>query len=282
MSISNPEYDLDVFEKAEREQRAIDAMLDKVPIVTVSGVVDANEVGGGISQGETLWRLNIPLAVWKIEGKPGLRESNLRIRKRITRQELNSISEAYSAYSLFSARIRLAESPNDPSAYGLLLEVLTPPTDPELLRASKELQNPVFFEDPFFGRFKLDRRVKDFDIETTWKNQSVSLHLDSANAPELLIPTARELWKSQELWDQAIREYAAKVLTPVKNDYWVDGFTFKTSEKSFARKLRLQSITVRPNEEFEFYFDDAGLFHGHAIIVCGGIANGLTRADIAG
>ena len=52
--------------------------------------------------------------------------------------------------------------------------------------------------------------------------------------------------------------------------------------EKFEARLELESIEVRPDGEFCFWFEDGDLFWGHSITVEGTLEGGPEQADIQG
>ena len=50
----------------------------------------------------------------------------------------------------------------------------------------------------------------------------------------------------------------------------------------FIRRIRIESVNVSQDGEFELYYDDGGIFAGHVIIVSGNMDKGLYDAQFAG
>jgi hypothetical protein len=67
---------------------------------------------------------------------------------------------------------------------------------------------------------------------------------------------------------------------PVEVEIWEDGETV-VSAAEFARRIRLDGITAS-SDGIELYFDDDGMFGGHAIRVWVDEAGVMTDAQIAG
>ena len=47
-------------------------------------------------------------------------------------------------------------------------------------------------------------------------------------------------------------------------------------------RMKLETISVHQEEDFEFCFKDGDLFWGHAILVRGNLKKGIENAEIAG
>ncbi len=96
------------------------------------------------------------------------------------------------------------------------------------------------------------------------------------------LQTAKELRKNQEDWAEKVGDFAVGELLELKNTTWLDEDEATITPEEFKKRMRLESITVSPNGEFEFWHDDGDLFWGHSIQVSGNLKDGLTDANIQG
>ena len=71
-------------------------------------------------------------------------------------------------------------------------------------------------------------------------------------------------------------------LLPLKNDDWLDEDEDEVLPDQFKERMKLNSITVRPDGRFEFWHGDDDMFWGHAIHISGNLSKGLTGADTPG
>lgn len=68
----------------------------------------------------------------------------------------------------------------------------------------------------------------------------------------------------------------------LKNENWLEENEELVTAELFKKRMRLEKIAVYPNGEFEFWYDDGGLFWGHTILISGNLNEGPTNADIPG
>jgi hypothetical protein len=97
------------------------------------------------------------------------------------------------------------------------------------------------------------------------------------------LKTAHTLFEEQDKWSQKIRMYAAAELVDLAND-WIqeEDEIEEMTEEMFMDLMSLDTISVYPEGDFDFYFSDGDMFGGHSIIVEGNIDETFTRAQIAG
>jgi len=274
----------EIFGEARLKQQKLLEQLMASPIVEVIGLVSAMGTTGGKLGGEELWTLKATLEAWRVHGGP-LQTSPLAIRRKVTNAELKTFQAVMPEYSIIRIHARvIKESPfGGPEA---LLEHFLglDDSDPELNRFATKLQEPVTFSDPTFGIFTLNRRINWFIGKAIWNGNSVDLTLSAKELDEVqaALKTAHSLWESQNAWDERVKDYAVLRLLPLKNDDWLGEDEDEVLPDQFKERMKLRSITVRPDGRFEFWHGDDEMFWGHAIHISGSLSKGLTGADTPG
>ena len=86
----------------------------------------------------------------------------------------------------------------------------------------------------------------------------------------------------QEEWNRRVLARASEDLLELKNDSWLEEDEEELDAEKFEARLELESIEVRPDGEFCFWFEDGDLFWGHSITVEGTLEGGPEQADIQG
>jgi hypothetical protein len=274
----------EIFAQARLKQEHLLQQLAASPISEVIGVVYAFGTGGGRSRGEELWTLRTSFEAWRIHGG-ALQTRPLTIRRKVTDAELKKLQGLLPAYSVVRIHARVINDSPFGGPEALLEHVLGfDNSDAELNQVAANLQKPVSFDDPMFGTFTLDRRINWFSGKATWNGAVVEIHLDGNESSEVqaALKTARALWQSQADWDQRVRDYAVQQLLARKNDDWLGEGEEEVSPEQFKARMKLQSITVRQDDEFEFFHEDGDLFWGHAIQISGSLVKGLTSAGTPG
>ena len=172
-----------------------------------------------------------------------------------------------------------------------LIKVLKPSVScPQLEAVWAEYQKPVNIEDEVLGTLKLNRDFGMLDGEILWNGEEVSLALEIDLEDEETWDTARrlahKLMADRESWDKSLREFAAKELTGLANEWQADDDEKENSasitEKAFAQRIALSELSLTYDGDFTAYFDDDDMFWGHTVEVCGSLENGIERANIAG
>jgi len=274
----------DIFAQAKLKHDQLLQRLKSAPISELVGVVYAHGTGGGKSRGEELWTLRTAFEAWRIHGG-ALQTRPLRINRKVADAELKRLQELLPAYSIVRIHARVVNDSPFGGPEALLEHVLGfENSDGELNQFAANLQKPVTFDDPMFGTFTLDRRIDWFSGKAVWNGTPVKIHLDGkeTNEVEAALKTARALWQSQADWDKRVRDYAVQQLLARKNDDWLGEGEEEVSPEQFKARMKLQSITVRQDDGFEFFHEDGDLFWGHAIQISGSLSKGLTGADTPG
>jgi hypothetical protein len=253
-------------------------------IVEVLGVVQASGASGGRNGKELNWTLKFAFEVWKYSNGE-IQNRKLTICKSVSNEELRLHVRQIRPFDVIRIRARIAEQNSFGSPQGLLVELVGKDiSDAGLNQFALKLQEPVTFEDVRFGIFTLDRRLNLYEAKTSWGSINIGLSLPPDDREEIkkILTQAYLLWDSRESWSDRIANYATTKLLGLKNKTWLGEDETELSAEQFRSKMKLESISMEPNGDFEFWFDDGDLFWGHAIRVSGNLSDGPTDAEIAG
>jgi hypothetical protein len=273
----------EIIPEHESRHNLLLAQLSASPLVDVVGVVSPPGVGGWL-RSDGSWILHFTFHAWRIPPS-GLQTQKLAIYRKVTHDDFPKFRKLITPYTVLRIRARVVVDSvlGDPRA--LLEDVLGPDSsDVELTDQANQLQKPVTFVDAVFGTFTLNRDVNWFTAEQRWLGRRVSLNLCATAPAELqaLLQTAHSLWKSQDQWNQRIREYAVKSLLSIKNEAWLDDGESELTADQFKNSMILEEVTVYPDGSFDFCHNDGDLFAGHLIQIRGSLAEGPTDAGIEG
>lgn len=161
---------------------------------------------------------------------------------------------------------------------------------PELEAVLEEYNKPVVIEDKILGTLTLNREFDMFETNFSWSGVEISLALEvnpeSKSSWSRARTAAKKLITEQEAWDKAMREFAAKKLTELAND-WLAGdeenkVTEPITEEIFAKRITLSELTITSGGSFTAYYNDDDMFWGHAIEISGSLKKGITYTNIAG
>ena len=168
----------------------------------------------------------------------------------------------------------------------LLLDLPEPAFDPDLKAILEEQKKPVTFREEGLGTFTLNRQVDWFETEINWLGTEISLTIDMEEAREEALQNAKTLLASAADWDKRVRECAADELLQNANDWnqemEKDGETPTITREQFMERMELESIEIRADGSFEFWFADGDMFYGHSIHVSGDMENGPDDASMEG
>lgn len=273
----------DFFAEMEAKQNTLFEQLENAPIGEIKGIVDSMGVAGvSIGQGNQ-WSISLTLEKWRVDSL--IKNAPLTVRRKVSKDELHQLQEAIDSDTIIKIRARLLEENIFDSPQALLEELIeTNVSDQGLQEKLEELQEPKTFQDEVFGEFTFDRRVDWYCTKTEWGEVPIELNLSLEDDAEVekALKTAHTLWEQQALWDDQIKEYAVKELLELKNDAWVEDEEEEVSKTEFLSLMTLETVTVYPNGDFEFWHGDGDLFWGHSIKVSCSLSGGITSAGIEG
>lgn len=168
-------------------------------------------------------------------------------------------------------------------------QVLEPSVSCSQLEAVwEEYQKPVIIEDEVLGTLELNREFEQLDGEAPWNGENVSLSLEvdleDTDTWDTVRSIAHKLIADSESWDKSMREFAAKKLTELANE-WQESDEKNAAPitmERFAQHITMLELSLTYEGEFTAYYDDDDLFWGHAIEICGSLENGIERANLVG
>lgn len=265
------------------EQDRVYTKLLGCPLVDIDGVMSPVAAAGAGHPDGTHWTLRFELAVWRFNGTR-IETRPLTVLRRVGREELESLFQRLRPLETVRLRARFRRLPTDFSFNAILEEIVGPSEDAELATRARELKIPVTYEDPRLGVFTLDRSSRSFSAKSRWMGHEIRVAACVETVQDLNkeLMTLHKLWSAQAEWDRRAREYAANELLAVKNQSWLDEGESPIGSADFIGRMELEEVTVSDAGAFGFWFGDSDLFWGHSIQVVGTLANGFTRADLAG
>lgn len=156
---------------------------------------------------------------------------------------------------------------------------------PQLQELLKEYQKPVFLSLSDTCQLQLNRSLSMFQGEGDWNAQKAEILLDTDEHDDKRADKAltvfRRLQEDAAVWDKKARRYAAEQLLSCAIE-WQDEDEDELCADEFIRRIRIESVNVSQDGEFELYYDDGDIFAGHVIIVSGNMEKGLYDAQFAG
>lgn len=281
--LSTPQQDNTMTSDTDDRRAKLFSQMATYPVSEVIGVVNATGPGAAMTPSDLLWSFGFGLAAWRVGDGPVQRDE-LRVRREVTKEELDRLMTQIKPDTVVRIQARIAKENAAGSPQALLERFLrVDNSDPALQECLAALQEPVTFADDFFGVFTHQRSVDVYATPTTWMEAPVQLRLwFIAGDVKSALEAARVLWADQIGWDKRVRDCAAAELLPLKSENWQEEDGSSVSRKQFEKRMSLRSITVEPNGDFEFWYDDGGLFLGHDIVVYGNVRTGIKSATIQG
>lgn len=155
--------------------------------------------------------------------------------------------------------------------------------DAELHSIAAELRKPVTMDTENFGVLTLNRRINWCEGNAIWNGESVAITFEVNDGLDIAsqLETAEQLFADAKGWAKRIADFSVQEKLDLANDWREEGVKAITASE-FLRRMKLDSISIKPDREFEFWHDDGDMFYGHSIQVSGSLKDGLTDSDIPG
>lgn len=161
---------------------------------------------------------------------------------------------------------------------------------PELEAVLVEYKKPVIIEDKVLGTLILNREFDMFETTLLWNSNDILFMLEvnpeSKSSWSRARTAAKKLIAEQKIWDENMREFAAKKLTVLANDWQTEDEGSKDTkpitEDEFAKRITLLEISITSGGSFTAYYNDDDMFRGHAVEIIGSLKKGIAYANIAG
>lgn len=154
-----------------------------------------------------------------------------------------------------------------------------------LLNVLSDYRKPVFIEDGQCGRFELERVYGCFSAVVPWNGEECNVSLDydgkDIETAKKALAAFKEIYADIARWDRDFRDFAARKLTELAND-WQPGGGATISEENFSSRILISEFSIDEDGEYTVYYDDDDMFYGHVILVTGSLKEGMTSAEIAG
>lgn len=256
-----------------------DASYGKESIV-IQGVVSPGSQGGWSGKNEGYFVHRFSFAAWRKPSEP-VQNQELTILRAVPSNA--DYEEDFPEYTVQKIRVFLSADQTR-----AVFESALPMdgSDEELLAIAEEIQKPVIISTKQFGNLTLDRSIDWFEGNAKWNEKSIeitfSVEPGEQTLPHEALQTAERLWSDQAKWNKKIEDYVVQELLELKNGTWLDEGEKEVTRQQFLDRMTLTSISIDPDGEFEFWYDDGDLFWGHSISVRGNLKVGLVDAGIQG
>lgn len=265
-------------EKSRFQSRFTDNVIE---IAAVTGMLG---VGAGKAGKDIMWTASIELIAWRsLSSNESVNIKEVRLQWLVDDEEWRKSKDILEKNTVVRLQVRMSENSM------MLVKILDKEyRDDELEAILQNSMKPIFYKDELLGEFELDKSVKLFVKRISWASEEGNLYFDwdeDKNTMESALETAYTLFKDQDEWNKKIRMYASEELVDLANDWLQDNDEAEIDEitnEMFIDSMKLDSISVLPDGNFEVYFFDGDMFWGHSIIVSGNVNGDMFSAEIAG
>ena len=243
----------------------------------VLAVTGANGFAGSKLPNQEMWAASIGLTAWMEEDTPDIHRGDVRLVTLAYEKLMAYLRQRVPRDFILQFKARLSQD----GTRLLLLDLPRPAFDPDLKAILEEQKKPVSTWVPDLGTFTLNRGVGWFEAEVQWRETPSQITYDQGTEEEMSASqnTAKALMADQEAWDQRVRAYAAQQLPLVCPDLGEDEGAGLSADE-LARRLEVESIQVRPDGSFEFWFHDGDFVWEHAVRVSGTLEQGPTDVGL--
>lgn len=156
----------------------------------------------------------------------------------------------------------------------------------QLEKVWEDYQKPVVIDDELLGTMTLNREFDMFEGSIKWNEKDIFLMIevesDDKSAWEPICKLAKDMIMQLEKWDNDMREFSAKELTSLANEWAEEGDTCAISEEQFTKRISLSELSFSFEDAFTAIYSDDDMFWGHVIEICGSLSGGIESANIAG
>ncbi|WP_286765445.1 DUF2262 domain-containing protein [Rhodopirellula sp. UBA1907] len=244
-------------------------------LVVVEGVVSqSSQSGWPGTEGYTVHLFS--LAAWRVMGEPLRRDTLLLLRPVPATADY---FRDFAAGTLRQFEVLLSVDQTRAVVSKLVQQNIE---NRELASIAKELEQPVIIKTERFGDLTLNRSIGWFEGLADWNGVEVEISIDSDEGFDIAsqLETAEALFRDAAEWQKKIEAFAVAEKLELANDWQEVGKEMDAEE--FLDRMGLESISIGPDGEFEFWHDDGDIFYGHSIQISGSLSEGLTDSDIPG
>lgn len=276
----------DFFRKQREDSDRLYRTLQASPRVEITGLI--GDMGSTVVwlAGQEQSTLKVSLDSWRAEAGP-LQTRELTLYRRDREAVLNQLQRPLKPRLIVRVHARLADA-NFSGEHAALLErvIETDVADSELQHRREINQIPVTLKVPGIGTLEFDRRLKVFMGTIKYAKARPLLILFSSDERESLriASLAKPVFENPKAWVAQATSVAARDLLSVKNQYWLDADEGEKplTAAAFMKNLKLDGISIHPDGEISFGFEDGEMFGSHTVEVRGTIARGWVDASLEG
>ncbi len=137
---------------------------------------------------------------------------------------------------------------------------------------------------PKFGHLIWDPNTDCFRGKHSWSKMMIEIifYTDENQSLTPSLEIAENLWTAEHDWNERLEDFITQKLIPLKNKSWLEKGEPLLTEGECKKRIKLLSITIFPEGQFEFYYHDDDIFDGHTIQITGTQENGFLHLNLLG
>lgn len=260
----------DIFADAKLRMEQLWKQFALAPTVTLVGIVGPNGPSGMALGGSKTWTFHFSFECWRLEHQQ-VDPREMTLQMKVSRNDLKALEKQVTPYQVLKVKARLVHNAELTNPQAELVEIVGPTDDFELQQLSVKLQEPITFHDERFGVLTLDKRLNQYNADVTWNKCKITLSLETQNKNDYssALACAKRLFDDEASWASRINNYAVEKLL---GQTWLEvEDELKLTRDEFLSLMKLSSISISPDGQFDFWHDDGDLFFGHTIQVSGNL-----------
>lgn len=273
---------LEAEEHRELREFAADFEPETLDLMALTGPLRFDE---SRAEGKELWTMTAGLTAWLEEDVEGVHQGSFQLVAMGDEKLKDYLISRVPGDFILKFKGRMEKDGGDRI---LLAGLPEPGFDAELKALRDEQRKPVTFWLDGLGTFTLVRAVGWFEAEVEWKGQTIQLDMDQDENRADCAETAKALLADQDKWDRSVREFAAKELLDLANQWAAEGgeegdgdeAPEEITAEQFMERMELESVQVYEDGAFDFWFNGGDLFPGRSIHVSGSLTDGPTEAQM--
>ena len=242
---------------------------------TILAVTGADSFGWSQTQDGGLWTATMGLTAWMEEDSPDIHQGEFGLVAIGDEQLLEYLRSRMPRDFIVKFKGRVSED----GQRLLLLNLPEPGFDPDLKAILEEQKIPVTFEEEGLGTFELNRVVNWYETRLDWLGMETILVFKKEEDRAKCVENARTLLVSAADWDKRVKEYAADHLLDKANK-WNEEENY--TRESFMAQMEPESIEIRADGGFQFWFSCGMLFYPDSVVVTGSLEHGPDGASVEG
>ncbi len=179
--------------------------------------------------------------------------------------------------------MNLVGKPYDHHRYHIVKIIKRNVAEPRLEAIREKYLTPITIEDRA-GTFCLNRKYEWFEGPIDWLGTPMEIILDKdsdSDTAEKALRTLHLFLDDAEKWDKVLRDYAARQLTELAND-WRQEDDPEITEEEFSKRIGAPKFHIDDKGDFEAEYEDDDMFYGHWVVVYGDRDGTLKEAKIEG